>query len=125
MTTLFVLATTLQIVSSTPPLSAEQAAAVLRRCQCPSNHTNATPPIDPPPPSITIRSDSRSGPFGVLQLSPSRPTCCDLYIGAWPVMGPWPTVSSTHSPCTKSPRSHDSTPLPVSAEQHVRTGAVH
>src|SRR5262245_35342119 len=81
MTILLVVAVSLQIVSTAPPLSPEQATAVLRACPCLSNRTNATPPIEPPPPSIVIRSDSRSGPFGVLQLSPSRPTCCDLYIG--------------------------------------------
>jgi hypothetical protein len=112
MTTLLVLAASIQIVSSAPPLSPEQAAAVLRTCQCLSNLTNApSEPAKPAAPnSVVIPSDPRFGPFGVLHLSPPRP---DLYIGPWPVMGPWPIVPSAVVPqAPMSPLHHPDDTVP-------------
>jgi hypothetical protein len=95
MTILLVVAASIQIVSSAVPLSPEQAAAVLRACQCLSNRTEAPPRVEPPAPSVVVVSDPRSGPFGPLHLSPSRPTCCDMYVGPWPVFEEWRRLPAT------------------------------
>lgn len=98
MTILLIAAAGLQMMSSRPPLAPEDAAQVLRTCACLSNRSN---PPDPPGPvsvSVVITSDPASGPFGTLHLSPSRPTCCDRYVGPWPVMGPWLTAPGPHPP---------------------------